>query len=252
MEINHIYCGDCLEIMRELPNDTIDYIITSPPYNMGGSIKCKNVLTQRKKIGYKDKRTEEEYYNFLRSAINEMLRITKFWVFFNIQPLSKNKRVIFKLIGTYYDKIKEIIIWHKKRCPPSIREEVLSHNFEFIFVLSKDDAKCRSFKGVNFRNNNFGEYRRGATCWLGEINDLFYKDRFSVEGIGAIFPIWLTRDIIRIFSKENEIILDPFLGSGTTAVACVELGRKYIGIEINPKYCKIAEQRIKNTTRSFL
>ena len=65
-------------------------------------------------------------------------------------------------------------------------------------------------------------------------------------------PIELLRDLVKHFSKENDTVLDPFIGSGTTLVACKELKRQYIGIEINPKYCKIAEERIKNIPNKLL
>jgi len=83
-----------------------------------------------------------------------------------------------------------------------------------------------------------------ATCWEGEQNDLFYKDSFNVDGLGAIFPRWLPTKIIENFTKKDDIILDPFSGAGTTALVAKELGRRYIGFEIESKNFDISKDRV--------
>ena len=228
--------GDCLEILKKLPDECVDLVVTSPPYNLKSVIPSGPLaLGKRRQISYKDSLTQEEYYTFLDSFISESLRVVRNYIFLNIQPLSNNKTAIFKLIGKYAENIKEIIIWHKKRYPPAINKRVLSHAYEYIIVFCKTKGEGRGFKfKVNHESN----------VWVGEPNDCFYKERFNVEGLGAIFPYWLPKKIIQTFSNEGDTILDPFLGSGTTMKACIELKRNCIGIEINPEYIKIAKNRL--------
>jgi len=243
LELNKIYNMDCLEGLKQLDNDCVDLVVTSPPYNMGGTmLPGPSALGKRKEISYDDKLTSNEYFDFLHKVINELFRVTKSYIFFNIQPLSGNKGVIWKLFGEYNEEIKEVIIWHKKRAPPHPSKFVLRHNYEFIIVFDKKHPKKRSYLGLNNPTE--------STCWDGEPNDLFYRDRFNADGLGAIFPLWIPVRVINGFTKEGDLILDPFMGSGTTAVACKQLHRRFIGFEISPDYCSIAQKRLDNTVIS--
>ena len=132
IEINKIHQGDCLELMQKLKEDYVDVVITSPPYNVGGNNMCDG-----KYQSYDDNLSSEDYFTFLDNTIQQLLRITRYYIFFNIQVLSSNKSSVFKLVGKYNDKIKEILIWNKDMVAPAIEPGVLNSKFELIIVFSK-------------------------------------------------------------------------------------------------------------------
>jgi len=227
--------GDCLKVLPKLPANCVDVVITSPPYNMGKLILNKRRI--RYNIGYKDNLKKEEYYNFLKSFIKQSLRVVKKYIFLNIQPLSNNKEVVFRLIGEYNKYIKEIIIWHKSRYPYPIQKSCLGSAYEFIIVFDKQYPNYRVFKDIE-------DLKGLPNVWVGDPNDAIYKEKFHYENLGAIFPIWLPKKIISTFTKEYDTILDPFLGSGSTMLASLELNRSCIGIEINPEFIEVCKNRL--------
>jgi site-specific DNA-methyltransferase (adenine-specific) len=237
---NTIIHGDCLEIMGEIPDSSIDLIITSPPYNMNLRVRngkhCSRQIVKEistKYEGFPDNLTMEEYFTFNKNCINEMLRISKL-TFWNIQILTGNKSAIYKLMGEFADYIKEIIVWDKVNAQPAIHEGNLNSQFELILIFSKNDAITRSFKDVNFTKGTL------SNVWK------IKRDPKKVKCHGAVFPIELVDNIILNFSKEKDLILDPFIGTGTVALSCIKNNRNYIGIEKLEKYYDIAVERITN------
>jgi len=228
--------GDCLKVLSKLPSESVDLVVTSPPYNLQKPIPSgPRALGKRKEINYNDNLMQNEYFMFLDRFISESLRVVKNYIFLNIQPLSNNKIALFKLVGKYAENIKEIIVWHKKRFQRAINKKVLSSAYEFIIVFGKNIPENRAFVfDVNKESN----------CWMGEPNDIFYRENFNMEGLGAVFPFWLPKKIISIFSEKGNTVLDPFLGSGTTMKACLELKRNCIGIEISPEHVSITKKRL--------
>ena len=229
---NNIYQGDCLELMKGIPDNSIDLVFTSPPYNFGGVSIYKKL--GKKYSNYDDNMKPLQYYKWLDERLIEMIRISRL-TFLNIQMLSGNKDALFSIIGNYKKYLKEIIIWNKINSEPAISKNVLNSQFEFILVFSNTNNK-RKFDVCNFR--------RGRLSNLWNIHKNY---KFNLKGHHAIMSIDLAIKVIDNFSKTNDLILDPFLGSGTTAVACKQLGRRYIGIEISKEYCKISEDRIRKT-----
>ena len=241
MELNKIYNKDCIQGLSEMKDNFVDITVTSPPYNLGSKIFRRRDINS---VGYEDNMDEEKYFLFLKEVIKQLIRVTKNYVFFNIQPTSSNKRTVYRLIGEFSDCLKEVLIWHKKRSPPCINSNVLNHNYEFILVFDKNNPNTRSYLF------DFGHKGELKTCWFGEINDLFYKESFNVDGHCAIFPIWLPRKIIHNFSKEDEIVLDPFSGCGSVALCCQQMNRKYIGFEIIPEFIDITNKRLNQKSVS--
>jgi len=243
MKINSIYLGDCFSVLKKFNNDSVDYSFTSPPYNLENSIrpKSENNKSRTKKVykGYADDLRKEEYDKFLRCIINELIRVTKNQVFFNIQYLSKTKSTIFKILGDYEKYIKDVLIWHKKVANPAIGKNVLTHNYEFIMVFDKINNN-RGYK------IEFDRKGTATTCFTEHTNSFVNKERFACEGNFAVMSIQVARRIIKIFTKEGDLILDPFMGSGTTAIACKESNRNFIGIEKDSKTFSIAKKRIKD------
>jgi len=237
--INSIVCCDCIEGLKEIPDNYVDLVVTSPPYNIGGNNMISYERNKRKSkskyLNYDDNMDKEEYFNFLKKVIYQLLRIVNKYSFFNIAPLSNNKDAVFKLMGLYYNKIKEILIWNKKYGVPAIEKGVLNFAYEFIIVFSEKEGDKRKFNFCNFER--------------GKINNVFeFKKRYKEEQIkehNAVFPLELPTKLMKMFSNPNDLVLDPFLGSGTTAVACKRLNRNFLGFEINPDYCKIAVKRLE-------
>ena len=149
--------------------------------------------------------------------------------------LSDNKRTVLQIMGDYKEQIKDIIIWNKLQVAPAIEPGVMNSKFEFILIFSDDFPSKRKFSKGNF-HGNFSNVIEGKSA-AGE-------NKFS-DIHKATFPQYLPGIIIQKFSCRSDLILDPFLGTGTTCVVAKQLGLKFIGIEISEKYCKIASERLR-------
>lgn len=235
---NTIVCGDCLSNMVELPDDSVDITITSPPYNLTTRIGEGNLYDE-----YSDNLSEKEYQTFLYAVIDELLRINKYYVFFNIQPLSSNKLTVYNIFSKYKDYIKDVVIWAKTNSPPASEEGVLSHQFEFIFALSKYDRSGRKFNRSFFDNRNGG--KNISNCIIMPMN----KDNDCNEH-KATFALWLPEFFILNFSKVDDLIFDPFMGTGTTAVVAKNNKRRYFGYELSSNYCDYANKRLSQSNIS--
>jgi site-specific DNA-methyltransferase (adenine-specific) len=238
LETNKIYNRDCLEGLKELPNNSVDMVLTSPPYNMRTRVR-NGMYTTREKSEHFSKKYKyfgddlpiEEYYQFHKEVLTELLRVSKI-VCYNYQIVTGSKEAFFKLLGDFSDKIKDVIIWNKGG-QPAMHDKVLNSCYEFVVILESDDKKGRVIN-----NSYFG---RGMQ---NNVISGFHKQN-NISGHGACFPIDFAKKLITLFSKEGDLVLDPFMGSGTTAVAAKGLGRKYIGFEISEEYVKFAEERLK-------
>ena len=231
--------GDCLELMKEIPDGAVDMVLTSPPYNMNLRIRngkyCSRQIVKEISTKYKnfsDNLSMEEYYTFNVNVLKEALRVSDL-VFYNVQFLTGNKPALFKLIGRFHDKIKEFIIWDKVNAQPAIQSGVMNSQFEVLLVLQNSKPYSRSF--------GTGQFERGtlSNCWR------IKRGAKRISGHGAIFPTELAEKVIGNFSREGSKILDPFMGSGTTGVAAKNLNRSFIGIELDEEYFNIAKERIE-------
>lgn len=156
-------------------------------------------------------------------------------MFYNIQMLTGNKIALFKLMGYFADKIKEIIIWDKGYGQPAMQVGMLNSQFEFIIVFDNNKPYNRAFDCANFA--------RGTETNIWEIK------RERNKFIKAGFPKALIEKILVNFTNENDIILDPFMGSGTCGIVCKEMNRNFIGIELDKNMFKIAKERIENINK---
>ena len=218
--------GSCFDTMKDIKDKSIDLTITSPPYNMNLRVRkdkyCSRQIVKELTTKYNDfddNLPMDEYYKFLDKTIEELLRISKL-VCFNIQVLTGNKPAVFKIIGKYHDKIKEIVIWDKVNSEPAIGERILNSQFELIIFFS-DNAIIRQFEKANFS--------RGTLNNIWQIK----KGKKPMKDHGAVFPEELVSRLIENFSNEGDMIFDPFGGSGTTALAAEKLNRKWISCELS-------------------
>jgi site-specific DNA-methyltransferase (adenine-specific)/modification methylase len=249
MEVNKIYNMDCMTGLKEMANDSVDVVITSPPYNANVRL-CNGKYTKindwkdnrRKYNDFDDALMPLEYFEWQKGVIKELLRVCKYDIFYNIQMLSSNKLALFKILGEFSDYVKEIFIWDKKHGEPAIQHNVVNSVFEFIIVFSKNQPIKRAFINSTFERGTFPNMIR-----IGKN----YKNK-NCKVHTAVFPIDLPRLLIKNFSKEGQTILDPFMGTGTVAEVCKQLNRKFIGFEIDGDYIKISDRKLQQQNLNTL
>ena len=243
--INKVFNESCLDTMKRIPDDFVDVVITSPPYNMNLRIRngeyCSRQIVKEISTKYEDFPDNlpiDEYYKFHSEVLKELLRISNL-VFYNVQIVTGSKRAIFKMIGEFSENLKDIIIWDKRYGQPAIGEQVLNRRSELILVFEKDYPISRQFRSAVFKRGTLDD------VWVID------RERKNVEGHGATFPEKLISTILENFSKKKDIIYDPFIGTGTTAVVSKKLGRNFIGSEISKKYYKECNKRLKDAESLF-
>lgn len=227
MEINKIYCESNLDTMAKMPDNFVDYVLTSPPYN----VNTKRIAKYK---DFKDDLTQDSYFEQQKELISELLRITKKHIFYNIQMVSGNKIALHKLIGYFANNIKEVIIWQKIG-QPAISEKVFNSAFEYIIIFSNDEPNKRYFSDVNFK--------RGTQSNIFKILNS-HSNPFAKEH-KAIMPLDIPRYFMINFGNENDIWYDPYMGTGTTAVAAIEERKNWIGSEISKEYYDISNKRLQ-------
>ncbi len=223
-KLGKLYLGDSKEIMDVLPDKSIDLILTDPPFdnNLSGSMGAG----MAKKRAY-IKRLYSEFASFDFEIMEKTRRLMKkyngYW-FFNIKQLFPYVDFIRKHQYNYL-----ILTWHKKNPTPLLNNNYLPDT-EYIFFIRE--------KGSYFQ----ATYETGKRY----IETNIWKDHYDHP---SAKPAYILYNYILNSSKRGDIVFDPFLGSGTTAVACEQLGRQWIGIEKSEKYCEIAKRRIDAEAR---
>ncbi len=251
---NKIVHGDCIEVMKNFDDDSIDMVLTSPPYD--------NLRT------YKG-------YSFPFDAIaKELFRIVKpggvvVWVVNDATingsetGTSFNQALLFKEIGF---NIHDTMIFKKRNPIPQIYRKRYNNEFEYMFVFSKGQVLTHNpimvpclhagleLNGTTYKNYSKNEQKREKMAKpvksekvKGNIWEYVVGKNLEdqeAKGHPAPFPCELARDHIISWSNEGDLILDPMNGSGTTCKAAKQLGRNYIGIDISLEYCEIARNRI--------
>jgi DNA modification methylase len=240
IEKNNVYCVDCLEGMKQLPNNFVDLTITSPPYN------SKNGVVGDYYKQYSDEMNQEDYYNFIQEVIYQSIRVTKRYVFFNFQLLAGNRFAYLRLLGHFNQNIKEIIIWNKTQAPPAIEPTALTRQFEFIVVFAKKElCQKMSFETANFNNRKKG--KTTANVIIG--NNAGVKEGLTDKGENkATFPLYFVNWFLDKFAQTGDTIFDPFNGSGTTTLAAKLKGFNYLGFEIEKAQVEHAKKRLTQTS----
>ena len=196
--------GDCLDLMKELPDDIV--LITDPPYGINLDLTWLSEVHLAK--GSKPNKTDEKLINDLKPM--------------DITPLFRFKRrLIFGFPYLYDPNATGWIVWDKQ---PKVAERGI--------VTPVEVASTTLRKGYDIIRCMWGGYMRDKQISEQRVPHPTQK------------PLKLMYRIIEKYTKEGDTILDPFMGSGTTGVACVQLNRNFIGYEISPDYFKIAEKRI--------
>lgn len=238
IETNIIYNESCEKTLKRLPDRSIDLVITSPPYNMNLRIRngkyCSRQIVKEfssKYDAFDDNIPIEDFYRFHSRIISELLRVSDM-IFYNIQIVTGSKRAFFKIIGEFSENIKDIIVWDKGYAQPAMAKNVLNKQSELLIIFDSKNAISRQFTKCNFDR--------------GTLNDIWQIKRGKKidASHSAVFPEELVAKILLNFTNETDIIYDPFMGTGTTAIAAQKLNRRWIGSEISDVYCEIIDRRI--------
>ncbi|MBO6031762.1 MAG: hypothetical protein J6Q22_09835 [Prevotella sp.] len=237
-----LYCGDCLDVMKQIPNSSVDMIIADPPYNIsqvGASLnrsEFKNKKMARRKsvtldYGDWDRMGRHEFIGFTRkwfySCADKLKDGGAFISFFSKQDISL-LAWIGEEIGIRY---RTFFTWVKSNPMPSIYRKNYLSATETVFVGSKGD------KGWTF---NFTRQEEMHNVWVGPNKSIYGETNHPNEK-----PIDLLKMFIRVHTNVGETVLDPFMGSGSTGVAALFLQRRFIGIEKEEDYFKMAKERIE-------
>jgi site-specific DNA-methyltransferase (adenine-specific) len=242
--------GDCLEKMKEIESGSVDMVLTSPPYD--------NLRDYGKDFtGWGD--------HIWKPCLDEIYRTIKeggvcVWVVADATIKGSETGTSFKQ-ALYAKKIgfnlHDTMIWHKPNAMPQVDKSRFCQSFEYMFVFSKGKPKNPTPKMVETKNG--GKFLKRGDGNPQNINKkgggVVNKMRigFNVinlcvggknNGHPATFPLSLAQDHIKSWSNEGDTVLDCFMGSGTTGVACKSLNRSFIGIEMDDKYFEIAKERI--------
>jgi DNA modification methylase len=262
---NVIYNGDCTDILKKIPDNSIDLVITSPPYadnrktTYGGvpikeyvdwflpiSEELKRVLKPSGSfvLNIKERVVDGERHTYVLELILKMREQGWFWV--------------------------EEYIWHKKNCYPGrwpnrfrdAWERCLHFSKDKHFAMYQDTVMVPIGDWANGRLANLSEtdkirdvsksgapFGKNVSKWVGKTqvyptNVLHLATECSNRKHSAVFPLSLPSWFIRLFTKEGDVVLDPFMGVGTTALACIDLNRNYIGIELKKEYIDMANESI--------
>ena len=227
LEINQIHLGDCYELIKQIPDNSVDCIYTDIPYLLtvgggGTSRVALNIIEKQKSIRFISKGID---YAILDEFIRIMKRINIFvWC---------SKLQLVEILQFFICEHKcnfEILVWLKSNPIPQTNNVWLS-----------DIEYCLYFRESGVQLNS--GYELKSKWYLTPINQ---KDK-SQFNHPTIKPLELVKRHIAHATKESDLVLDAFIGSGTTAVACKEINRNYIGIEIDPRWQKIAVDRLDNT-----
>ena len=241
-----LYNADCLDKMKDMPDKIVDCCVTSPPYNMRTRIR-NGQYTERengehfskKYSSFSDALPIQEYYETHLQVIKEILRVSKI-AFINIQLVTGSKEAWFRLLGNFAKHIKDVVVWDKGEGQPAMHHAVINRSYELILILTSNKSAGRAFDKVYFERGTMPDMWRLGRGGQGKI-----------KGHSAVFPEALAKKIILGWSNKGHTILDPFMGSGTTGVACKLLNRNFIGIELSEEYFKIAQNRINQTEQGL-
>ncbi len=271
MKLDYIYHGDCRDILKILPAESVDFIVTSPPYadnrkkTYGGipaskyvdwflpiSLELKRVLKPRGSfiLNVKERVIDGERGTYIIELILEMRKQGWLWT--------------------------EEYMWHKKNCYPGYWKNRFRDAWErcLHFTKHKDfdmyqeavmvpmgawsEKRLTRLSKTDMtrdESKSLSGFGKNVSNWLNR--DMAYPDNVlhmatecANRGHSAAFPLALPSWFIKLFTKAGDIVLDPFIGSGTTAIACIKLKRHYVGIELNEDYYRLSMANIRKFVKA--
>lgn len=240
--IDKIICGDSEFLLKDFPDNCIDLIFTSPPYNFG--------LDYNKN---EDDHDWEKYFDKLFKVFDECVRILKYSgrIIVNIQPLFSDYIPSHHIISNYFLNKKLIwkgeILWEKNNynCKytawgswKSPSSPYLKYTWEFLEIFAK--GKLKKAGKVEDIDITADEFKK----WVVAKWSIAPEREMKKYNHPAMFPENLVERVLKLFSFQNDIVLDPFNGVGTTTAVAKRLNRRYVGIDISDEYCESAERRL--------
>lgn len=249
MELNKIYCGDCIELLSKAYDDglRVDLIFADPPFNIGYRYDV-----------YEDRKEYDEYLEWSSRWIGLCKDILKddgsFYIAIGDEYVAE-LRIIARKLGLY---LRNWIIWHYTFGQQTKKKFSRAHTHILYFVKDRSRFKfnadairvpsARQLVYSDKRANSKGKipddvWRYSRVCGT-------FKER---EGWHSCqMPLKLLARIIKVSSNPGDIVLDPFVGSGTTAVAAAILGRRFVGIDISPRYVELSRRRLQEVYKQGL
>lgn len=233
---HRLLCGDSTDsdqVAKLMNGKKADMSFTSPPYNAGKSeaLSGNTHTIDNKYNEYNDNQTKDNYLDLLIGFTNNAIMFSDYLIC-NIQSLAGNKIALIEYLNEYKDNFIDVAIWDKGHGAPAIAENVMTTAWEYMFFISSKDKASRAIPNANFRGTVPNIYR-------GKPNR---NNEFS-HVHAATFPIDLPEWALQ-FTKEGNLVLDQFCGTGTTMVAAHQLKRKCYGMELDPKYCQVIVDRM--------
>jgi site-specific DNA-methyltransferase (adenine-specific) len=223
VEDNTIIRGDCLEVLKDIPSSSVDLVLTDPPYGTGGrdgSVHLNNITLLGNRMSV------DSYIWWINKVAGECYRITKddshLYTFSDWRSY-KNQQIGFETAGW---ELRSLLVWSKGNG----MGEFWRSSHEFILFMTKQKPRKLSHGGC-FNVLSFSPVR-------GSLHP-------------TQKPLDLFEELVMASTNEGDLVCDPFVGSGTTAVACIQTGRRYIGIEQSQAYCAIAERRVKSAVEQI-
>lgn len=239
--VDQIICGDSEEVLKKLPDNCIDLVFTSPPYNFGLDYDATD-----------DAIDWQKYFDKLFAIFDECIRVLKFGgrIVINIQPSWSDYIPTHHIISKFFMDRKLIwngeILWekHHYNCKitawgswKSPSNPYLKYTWEFLEVFCKGDLKHEGDSSlIDIKSHEFKK-------WVYAKWDILPETKMQEFKHDAMFPEQLPERVLKLFSYKNDVILDPFNGAGTTTYVARKLERRYIGIDVSNTYCKRAERR---------
>ena len=263
MKTNHIYQGNCIEVLnKNIKKNSIDLIYADPPYNLSG----KKLNLEGNLTGGAFYKMNEDWDTF---DYKGYLKFTEEWISASCKVLKDNGSIyisctyhnigeIIFLARKYELKLKNIITWYKTNSMPNITKRTFTHATEYVCWFVKGTKWVFNYDKI--KKFNPKKTKNGENKQMRDFLDIFEspilqgKERIKSKGNGrAAHPTQKPEKLIELViiasSNTNDIILDPFFGTGTTGYVATKLKRKWIGIEVNPIYLKISKKRIYNGSK---
>ena len=241
---HRLLCGDSTDsdsVAKLMNGKKANMAFTSPPYNAGKSeaLSGNTHTTDNKYNEYNDNKKQSDYLDLLIGFTNNAILNSEYLIC-NIQSLAGNKIALIEYLHNYKNNFIDVAIWDKGHGAPAMAENVMTSAWEYMFFISSKENASRAIPNANFRGTIPNIYRGNPQR----------KNEFS-NVHAATFPIDLPEWALQ-FTKQGDIVLDQFLGTGTTMVAAHQLNRKCYGMELDPKYCQVIVDRMKKLDPSLI
>jgi DNA modification methylase len=235
---HRLICGDSTDhtvIEKLLGSNTVDIVFTSPPYNLGKSAKLRGNTHLDDNIYGEYDDNNPEYLDLLRKFVIEWRQVSTAQ-FINVQLLAGCKVPLVEWIHENKEYLCDVITWDKQHAAPAVAQRVLNSVFEWILIFAGKKAN----RSIPFAS------------WRGTISNVYtappQRNNEYSHVHGATFPIHLPTFIINEVADTCKSVADPFMGTGTTMIACEQLGRTCYGVELDPIYCDVIVKRWEDFT----